>query len=108
MARVEAFLETWECFIPRREIRSISSRGPIVFTYVLILGRKGILDFQNMPLGEAFLKPWKCFIVTGWTDGMDGHQKCPLIFFILRYIKHNIYINLYRYKKIVSKNFWWV
>ena len=23
------------CFIPRREMRSISSRGPIVFTYVL-------------------------------------------------------------------------
>ena len=25
----------WKCFIPRREMRSISSRGPNVFTYVL-------------------------------------------------------------------------
>ena len=26
----------------------------------------------------------------GWDglDGLDGNQKCPLIFFILRYIKH--------------------
>ena len=32
----------------------------------------------------------KCFIVTGGrVDGrVDGEQKCPLIFFILRYIKH--------------------
>ena len=38
--------------IPRREMRSISSRGPIVFTYVLFWVRKGIFEFQNMPLGE--------------------------------------------------------
>ena len=25
---------------------------------------------------------------TGWTDGTDGNQMGPLIFFILRYIKH--------------------
>ena len=25
---------------------------------------------------------------TGWTGGTDGNQKCPLIFFNLRYIKH--------------------
>ena len=30
-----AFFEACQCFIPRREMRSISSRGPIVFTYVL-------------------------------------------------------------------------
>ena len=24
--------------------------------------RKGILDFQNIPLGEAFIKPWQYFI----------------------------------------------
>ena len=38
----------------------------------------------------------------GW-DGMGwggmGNQKCPLIFFILRYIKHYTHINLYIYKK---------
>ena len=30
-------------FIPRREMRSISSRGPIVFTYVLIFGLGKVL-----------------------------------------------------------------
>ena len=44
-------------FYPPREIRSKSNRGPIVFTCVLFWVRKGILDFQNMTLGEAFLKP---------------------------------------------------
>ena len=40
----------------------------------------------------------------GWTDGrMDGHQKGPLIFFILTYVlKHFKYI---LYKKIVPTNF---
>ena len=27
----------------------------------------------------------------GWMDGWDGHQNGPLIFFILRYIKHYTY-----------------
>ena len=42
----------------------------------------------------------------GW-DGM-GNQKCPLIFFNLRYIKHltHIYINIYA--KVVRTNFLWV
>ena len=33
----------------------------------------------------------------GWMglDGVDGYQKCPLIFFILRYIKHYTHIYLY-------------
>ena len=49
----------------------------------------------------------------GWMDGWDGmgwdgHQKCPLIFFILRYIKHYTYTNLYIYKKNVLTNFLWV
>ena len=44
----------------------------------------------------------------GW-DGWDGHQKCPLIFFILRYIKHytliclDIYIDMYIYMSTVFK-----
>ena len=42
------------------------------------------------------------------TDGTDGHQKCPLIFFILRYNKHYTHIYLYIYKKIVPTNFLWV
>ena len=47
---------------------------------------------------------------TGWTgrDGWDGHQKCPLIFFILRYNRHYTHIYLYIYKKIVPTNFLWV
>ena len=42
------------------------------------------------------------------TDGTDGPQKCPLIFFILRYNKHYTHIYLYIYKKIVPTNFLWV
>ena len=46
---------------------------------------------------------------TGRTDGRtDGPQKCPLIFFILRYNKHYTHIYLYIYKKIVPTNFLWV
>ena len=41
---------------------------------------------------------------TGWTGGrvgrVDGHQKCPLIFFILRYIKHYTHIYLYTKEKL--------
>ena len=33
-------------FIPRRDCESSTEGGPIVFTYVLFLGRKRILDFQ--------------------------------------------------------------
>ena len=44
----------------------------------------------------------------GRTDGTDGPQKCPLIFFILRYNKHYTHIYLYIYKKIVPTNFLWV
>ena len=39
--------------------------------------------------------------VDGWTDGrVDGHQKGPLIFFILRYIKHYTHIYLYTKEKL--------
>ena len=42
-------------------------------------------------------------------DGrVDGNQKCPLIFFILRYNKHYTNIYLYIYKKIFPTNFLWV
>ena len=43
------------------------------------------------------------------TDGrVDGNQKCPLIFFILRYIKQYTHIYICIYKKIVPTNFLWV
>ena len=40
----------------------------------------------------------------GW-DGMgwDGQQKCPLIFVILRYIKHGTHIHKYIYKSCLHK-----
>ena len=44
-------------FIPRRDCESSTEGGPIVFTYVLILGRKRILDFQNPKIPSAFLRP---------------------------------------------------
>ena len=45
----------------------------------------------------------------GRTDGRtDGNQKCPLIFFILRYIKHWTYIYINMDIKIVRTNFLWV
>ena len=45
---------------------------------------------------------------TGRVGRVDGYQKCPLIFFILRYNKHYTHIYLYIYKKIVPTNFLWV
>ena len=45
---------------------------------------------------------------TGRVGRVDGHKKCPLIFFILRYNKHYTHIYLYIYKKIVPTNFLWV
>ena len=53
--------EPWNCFIPRREMRSISSRGPIDTFFIYWLSER-ISDFQNLSLGEAFLKPLKSFI----------------------------------------------
>ena len=42
----------------------------------------------------------------GW--GGMGNQKCPLIFFILRYIKDYTYIYINIYIKNVLTNFLWV
>ena len=36
---------------------------------------------------------------------VDGHQKCPLIFFVLRYIKH--FTNIY-YICIYEENVWYI
>ena len=44
-------------FFPRWEMRIMYSRGPTVFACVLFWVMEGILDFQNMHSGEAFLRP---------------------------------------------------
>ena len=46
---------------------------------------------QKHPLG---LMGWDGMDGVGW--GLDGDQKGPLIFFILRYIKNYTHIYLYR------------
>ena len=76
-------------------MRSISSRGPIVFSYVLFWVRKRALKKEkghqsSVILAEIF--PQK--VLFNWTDG-TVHQKVPLIFFILRYIKHYTHIYIY-------------
>ena len=40
--------EVTDCCIPPREMHSISSWGPIVFTYVLFWVREVILHFKNL------------------------------------------------------------
>ena len=53
--------------------------------------RRGILDFKKLiRFIDFFLL--QNILFAGWDgwdgmDGWDGSQKCPLIFFILRYIK---------------------
>ena len=71
---------------------SVSLRGP-----VLNLTARAKPEFDG-------LGGWD-----GW-DGLDGDQKCPLIYFILRYIKHytHIYLNKYTYDKVVRRNLLWV
>ena len=70
-----AFFEACQCFIPRREIRSISSIGPIDTLSIYCL-RKRIFDFQNMPLGEAFFEPCQCFI--WWGGPRQENQKTEI------------------------------
>ena len=69
-AKCEIFIfrRLFVIFIPGREMRSISTRGPIVFTYVLFWARKGLLEHQNIAIEEAFLKRRQCSIL--WTDGL--------------------------------------
>ena len=145
-------------FIPRREIRSISSKGSIEVSFHLLnfgVGkvywisktnkvyrvlfllkmfyppegvcsqtpkgsnwtlfpfywvRKSILDFKNLRVYRVFFCA-KMFYCDGWTDGQpdgqpDGRKDGRSIkrvlqfFFILRYIKHFIYVN---FKFFVSR-----
>ena len=62
-----------KCFIPRREMHSISSRGPIVFTYVLFGVGRGKGGSKPYRVYRVFFLR-KCFIVTGWRTGgrVDG------------------------------------
>ena len=85
-------------FIPRREMRSINSRGSVVFTYVLIFGLGKIYDtFKITILKRPFFVLENVLFTDGmgWMDG-TGYQKCPLISFILRYIKQytHVYLNI--------------
>ena len=57
---------SWKCFIPRREMHSISSRGPIVFIYVLFWVGNDFDTFKITLLRWPFFFSWKCF-----TSGLD-------------------------------------
>ena len=99
--------EPRKCFIPRREIRSISSRGPIEVSFHLLnFGLERVYWTSKTYRVYRVFFARKCFIVTdgltgGRVDGLtDGHQKGPLIFFILRYIKHYTHIYLYTKEKL--------
>ena len=81
---------------PRREIRSISIWGSIEVSFHL-LRQERYIGFQKLIKFTAFFAR-KRFILTGGRT--DGCQKCPLIFFILRYIKHYTYIYLYTKEKL--------
>ena len=60
-----------KCFIPRREIRSISSRGPIDTLSIYCLSER-ILDFFFL-MGKSPFFNIEMFYLMGW-DGMgwDG------------------------------------
>ena len=64
---------------------------------------KSVYSFGVQKIYTAMGKAPSC------PDGRtDGNQKCPLIFFIFRYIKHYTHIYLNVYKKIVLTNVLWV
>ena len=48
----------------------------------------------TISLRGLVLKPYSEF--DGWDgwDGWDGNQNCPIIFFVLRYIKHDTHIGI--------------
>ena len=100
-------------------MRSISSRGSIDFSsYLICLSKRTFKKKKGhrsiLILADFF--PRKVLFpdgTDGRTDGRDGtgrtdgNQKCPLFFFILRYIQHYTYI----YKKcpdkfLVGLKFW--
>ena len=68
-----------KCFIPRREMRSISSRGPIDF------GLGKVYSILKHASWRGLFFASKCFIVMG---RMGRSSKVSLNFFHLRYIKY--------------------
>ena len=46
---------------PKRDAAYIQYVSNCLYFYIILV-RKHIWHFQNIPLGEAFLKPWKFFI----------------------------------------------
>ena len=61
------------CFIPRREIRSISSRGPIEVSFHLLnFGLERVYWTSKTYRVYRVFFARKCFIVTGWTGGRVG------------------------------------
>ena len=89
---------------PEGSCESRTEGGPIVFTYVLFLGRKRILDFKftygNLPFWdlENIL-----FGADGWGGVGRSIKRVLYFFFILRYIKHCTHVNLYTNKKCPGK-----
>ena len=65
----------------------------------------------SKPYGEREARVWWVGRVgwlgrvrrVGWVGRMDGYQKCPLIFSILRYVKHYTHIYLYTKKNSPDK-----
>ena len=82
-----------------------SLRGPVLAHYDEAEGRvwvsKSLELFKNLQGFSNFFLPQN--VLFDGTDGTDGDQKCPLIFFILRYIKHYTHIYLYIYIKKLSR-----
>ena len=98
-----------KCFIPRREMHSISSGGPIVFTYVLFWVRKWTLKkkfTQVMWFRPSFFL--QMFYLMGRVGRVGRGTKESFNFFHLRYIKDYTYIYINIYIKNVLTNFWWV
>ena len=86
---------------PEGLCRAEPEDGPIVFTldFIRVDYHAGIF---KSPLSGGLFEILKMFYLMGrdgldGLDGLDGKQKCPLIFFILRYIKHYTHIYIYLY-----------
>ena len=85
----EGFLKPLKCFIPQREMRSISSRGPIVFTYVLFWVREGISHFQKSIGFLKIFEPRKCFIPL--REMRSTSSRGPIVFtYVLFWVKEGI------------------
>ena len=94
---LKSCLKTW-VFIPRREMRSISSRGQLfLLMFYFGLGKVYWISKIIRVYRDFFAR--KCFIWwdgrTDGLDGLDGPEKCPLNFFIISGYLDYVYIYLY-------------